>query len=425
MKNKFKMNLQRHAEKGINVIESKAMRELKNQLSIKQVEIQNLINQDNVTDDEMNNLQAEIKTIMNKITMQEELEKLENSITEPQASPQKPLEPENTVTPVNAFVDVMKYEAGINETVSNEVKKVVNATTMTEGVPEDGGLTVPQDIRTAIIELRRSYPDSLENYVNVERVATLTGSRVIEKEADFVPFDNIDEAAEFPEFDGPQFEQIKYEVKKKGGILKFSRELLEDTAENIIAYVKKWTGKKGKATRNALILKKLNEDFGTKKTLVKSLDDLKDIYNVELDPAISLTSIAITNQDGFNTLDKLKDTDGKYVLQPNPVNATQRLLFGKYPIVVTHNKTMPTVKNKAPIWCGDLKEAITIFDREALYLEFNDKGDDAWKKDLMAMKARERLDIKTVDNKAVVGAEIDINSMLEPEVTELEPEVTE
>ena len=121
-----------------------------------------------------------------------------------------------------------------------------------------------------------------------------------------------------------------------------------------------------------------------------------------------MTSIVLTNQDGFNFLDKLKDKDGKYVLQPNATDSTKLLLFGRYPLVKVSNKTLPSVANKAPIYCGDLKEGITIFDREALYLEFNDKSDSTWNKDLMAMKARERLDIKAVDKKAIVVGEIDL-----------------
>ncbi len=107
---------------------------------------------------------------------------------------------------------------------------------LNEGSDKDGGLTVPQDIKTKIRELRRS-EDALELLVNVERVSTLSGSRVIEKHADQTPFDNVDEAAEFPEASTPEFALIKYKVKKKGGILKITQELLSDTAENIIGYM--------------------------------------------------------------------------------------------------------------------------------------------------------------------------------------------
>lgn len=313
----------------------------------------------------------------------------------------------NAVKPTEAFVNAMKAAVGKHK-LSDDEKEVLNATTMTEGIPADGGLTVPKDIRTAIKELRRSGPDALENYVNVEPVSTLTGSRVIEIEADYIPFDNVDEAADFPLMEAPKFEDIQYNVKKKGGILKFSKELLADTAENIQAYIKKWTFKKSKATRNALILKALTDNFGATKVAVKTVDDLKDIYNVKLDPTIATTSSALMNQDAFNFLDKLKDSDGKYILQPDPTIATQKLLFGKYPIIVVSNKTLKTdaVKKTAPLYFGDFKEAITIFDREALYIEFSEQALEFWGKDLVGMKVRERLDVKAVDKKAIVVGEI-------------------
>ena len=120
-----------------------------------------------------------------------------------------------------AFVNAIKAAVGKGD-LSAEDKEILNS--MNEGKDEDGGLTVPKDIRTAVKELRRS-EDALENLVNVERVATLSGSRVIERRADQTPFDNVDEAAEFPEVSTPQFEKIDYKVKKKGGILKVTQEL--------------------------------------------------------------------------------------------------------------------------------------------------------------------------------------------------------
>ena len=58
------------------------------------------------------------------------------------------------------------------------------------------------------------------------------------------------------------------------------------------------------SSRNTLILNQL----GTlAKTTVSKQDDIKDILNVKLDPAINATTKVVTNQSGFNVLDKLKD----------------------------------------------------------------------------------------------------------------------
>lgn len=278
----------------------------------------------------------------------------------------------------------------------------------------DGGFTVPQDIQTDIKELRRSEND-LEMYVNVENVVTLSGSRVIEVDADSTPWPDVDEGDAFVEQNTPKFKQIKYKVAKKGGILKTTRELLQDTAENILAYLNKWIARKSRATRNAAILAKLNEITTGKVVQITDVDDLKDVFNVELDAAIAPSSIVLTNQDGFNYLDKLKDGNERYIIQPDVTDKTKRLLFGVYPVHVVSNKTMPSTVTagannsstaKYPLYMGDLKEAVTLFDREKITVELSTEAGDLWAKDLTGIKVRDRFDVQAVDEAAVIKGEI-------------------
>lgn len=323
---------------------------------------------------------------------------------------------------VKAFIGVLTAGIRRKEADAEDVT-IYNA--MTEGTNDgaDGGLTVPQDIRTQIEELRRT-DDDLEQYVNVERVSTLTGSRVIEEDADATPWDNVDEAAAFPEAATPQFRLVEYKVTKKGGILKITEELLRDTAENIMGYLKKYIAKKTRATRNAFILKKIKEvvKFGETGSTVKAIDGidgLKDVFNTELDPAIAATARIITNQRGFNYLDKLKDSDGNYIMQPDPTQKTKKLLFGAYEVVKLMEKTLPTREITTgtgdtkkttgyayPIICGDLKEAITLFDREYMSIEISNVAGDLWNKDQTGVKVRDRFDVQAVDTKAFVFGEI-------------------
>jgi HK97 family phage major capsid protein len=319
---------------------------------------------------------------------------------------------------LNSFVNLFKSTV-LKTSVNEEDIEVYNM--MTEADPtagvSDGGLTVPQDIRTQIKELRRA-GDALEPLVNVEPVSTLSGSRVIEINADEVPFDNVEEAAQFPDVDTPKFENLAYKVLKKGGILKVTRELLQDTAENILGYLRKWIGKKARVTRNFLILAELDTSFGGAKTKeLTGFDDFKDVFNVELDPSIALTSIVLTNQDGFNWLDKQKNIDDEYILQKDPTQATKKLLFGEYPVIKVSNKVLKSTVLGTPeaptgyvypFYMGDLKEAITIFDRESLSIEFSTEAGDLWSKDLTGVKVRERLDVKTVDAEAVIKGEVTV-----------------
>ncbi len=321
-----------------------------------------------------------------------------------------------------AFVNAIKAAVGKSD-LSADDREILNS--MNEGKDEDGGLTVPKDIRTAVKELRRS-EDALETLVNVERVSTLSGSRVIELHADQTPFDNVDEAAEFPEVSTPQFEKLDYKVKKKGGILKVTQELLSDSDENIIAYLKRWITKKAKATRNFLIIAKIREITEDAEVSVDGLDDLKRIFNILLDPAIALSSCVVTNQDGYNWLDTLKDKDGKYIMQPDPTKPMSTLLFGKYPVKKVGNKTLPSIAvsggYKVPIVCGDLKEAITIFDRETLTIDISNTAGKLWETDQTGIKVRERLDIQSVDEEAIIMAEHLISTSSDPTVVSIDPE---
>ena len=379
---------------------SKEMRELLNKINAKKAEIKALVADGKIED--AASTKEELKKLQASFNILADLEDDEAQQAQQQAAEGNAQtagnEKNGLAKQIKAFTNAIKAAWKKTE-VTPEDREILNA--MSEGSDEDGGLTVPKDIKTQIKELRRS-EDALENLVNVERVTTKSGTRVIEREADQTPFDNVEEAAEFPEVSTPQFDSIDYKVKKKGGILKVTQELLSDTAENIMGYLKKWIAKKSKATRNFMIIAKIKEICAGLEVPVTGLDSLKDIFNVMLDPAIALGSVVVTNQSGFNFLDKLKDEKGNYILQKDPTQATKRLLFGEYPVIRLSNKTLQNVNGKAPIICGDLKEAITIFDRETLTIDISNLAAGMWEKDQTGIKVRERLDIQTVDADAVV-----------------------
>ena len=377
----------------------KLAREIKNkQEEIKQLASEGNIEESKLAKEELIKMQAKFEVLFDLDDDYSEAER-NNALNKGKILNGK----EDSKEVENSFINAIK--AGLLKQQVSEKDMRILSNSMKEGTDADGGLTVPKDIQTSIKELRRGQ-DALENYVNVEKVSTLSGSRVIEKYAEHTPFDNVEEESEFPDVSTPQFENIPYKIKKKGGILKVTRELLQDTAENILSYLRRWIAKKSKATRNALIINKINEMTNGKEVAITGVDDIKKIFNVNLDPDIASGSIIITNQDGFNWLDTQKDATGNYILQSDPTQRTKELLFGKYPIVKMSNKTLKTTSKKVPFICGDLKEAITLFDRENMTIEISTEAGDLWKKDQTGIKVRERLDIQAVDSEAVVKGQI-------------------
>ena len=403
---------------------NKEMQRLLRQINDKKNEVRSLTSDGKL--DKARTAKEELKELQEKFDLlfdldeeqQEEIEDKVNRGTAKQVGGENKTDKKNLV---KSFVNIVKAGFLHREPNEDDVNVYKDALTSDTTQNDDGemgiGVTIPEDIRTDIIELRRS-ADNLEQYVNVEGVVTKNGSRNIEVDAESVPFDNVEEEADFLDMDEPKFRNIKYTIKKKGGILKMTAELFEDTAANIMAYINKWIAKKTKATRNAMILKVLNEMTKGKEIVVSNIDSLKDIFNEELDPAVAATSIVLTNQSGFNYLDKLKDSDGNYILQKDPTQQTKgKLLFGEYPIVKLSKKTLKstpildtdgsTIKGyKHPIFCGDLKEAVTLFDRNVLTIDMNDKGAGLWEKDQTGVKVRDRFDVQPVDDDAVIKGEV-------------------
>lgn len=274
---------------------------------------------------------------------------------------------------------------------------------LTETTDEDGGVLVPIDQQTKINELKRT-DDDLSQYVNVEPVTTLSGTRVLEKLADMVPFQDLDVDGKIKETDNPKFKTIAFAIVQKYGILPISNTLKKAGDKTLVAYVNKWLAKKKRATHNAGIITVLKT---LTKKAIATFDDIKAVLNVTLDPSITASSIFITNQDGFNFLDTLKDSDDKYIMQPDPKDATKMQIKGRK-VVMISNKALPTVATKAPLIIGDLKEAITLFDFETMELLSTNVGGKAFERNTTDTRAILGFDTKLVDDGAAVYGEITI-----------------
>ncbi|MDN7145271.1 phage major capsid protein [Liquorilactobacillus mali] len=283
--------------------------------------------------------------------------------------------------------------------------KILNL--VTSSTDESGnaiGLTIPQDIQTAINQLVRQY-DSLEQYVNKEAVSTQTGSRVYEKWTDVTALTDLDdETATIGDNDDPNLTLIKYTIHRYAGITTATNSLLKDTADNILAWLSQWIAKKVVVTRNAKIIAAMNA-VPKKPTLAK-FDDIIDLINTSVDPAIKSTSFLLTNVSGCNVLCKVKDAMGRYLLQPDPQQPDQMLIKGKR-VVMISDKWLPNTGTTAapvyPLYYGDLSQAVTLFDRENASLLSTNIGGGAFEKDQTKIRVIDRFDVQTTDSDAFVA----------------------
>lgn len=263
------------------------------------------------------------------------------------------------------------------------------------------GLTIPQDIQTAIHALVRQY-NSLQEYVTVESVTTQSGSRVYEKWADITALANLDdENTAIADIEAPKLALIKYAIKRYAGMLTATNSLLKDTAENILAWLNQWVAKKVVVTRNKAILDKIAL-LPNKPTITK-FDDVKDLALKGVDPAIRSTSFFMTNTSGLATLAKVKNAMGDYLLQRDPTQPERYLIEGKQ-VVEIADRWLADNAGSHPLYFGDLKQAVTLFDRENMTIEASNVAGDAFGLDQTKIRVIDRFDVEATDQDAFVAA---------------------
>lgn len=380
---------------------NKELLELLDSINDKKAEVKKLVGENKL--DEAKKAKDELKEMQEKFDLLKDLDdgKIDEVKTKAAAKGMKPVDEKDAV---KEFADAARRGF-----------KVENS--MNEGTPADGGYTVPEDIQTKINE-RRSAKASLIDLVDVESVTTNKGSRTFKKRSQQTGFQKVGEGAKIGAKATPQFERMDYVISKYAGYFPVTNELLEDSDAAITSVLTAWIGDESRVTRNNIIRTAINTKA---KTALASLDDIKKALNVTLGAAFKSTSRVVTNDDGLQYLDTLKDNDGKYLLQPNPANPMQlRLCAGAIivPVTVIPNDDLPSDvatagKRKIPMIIGDLKEGIKFFDRKSLTIMASNlaaAGElNAFEEDLTLFRAIEREDCQVKDDMAFVNGELTIN----------------
>lgn len=284
--------------------------------------------------------------------------------------------------------------------------KVMNLLTETDTSGNQLGLVVPEDIQVQIHELIRQYA-SLEQYVTTESVSMPSGSRVYEKWKDITPLANLDDdAAQIGDNDDPELTKIKYQIHRYAGISTITNTLLNDSPDNLLAWVEKWIARKSVVTRNNAILAVLPKLSGKAKaaSTLSSYDDVKTLINTGVDPAIASTSFLMTNVSGFNELAHVKDGMGRYMIQPDITKPNIYQLEGKNVVVISDRWLPDDSSNNHPMFYGDLKQAVTLFDRQQMSLLTTNIGGGAFEKDETKIRVIDRFDVEATDGDAFVPA---------------------
>lgn len=280
-----------------------------------------------------------------------------------------------------------------------------------ESVEEDGGYTVPEDILTTV----NHWPEIVYSFlddISVENVSTNKGARTYQKKADTEAFTDLDEnGAITKKITAPQFERVTYTIQDRAGFMPVSNDLIADSDANISAIVTEWLGRANIATANEKILEIIK---AKEVTAIKGIDDIKKAVIITLGQAYRSGAKIITNDDGLNYLDTLKDENGRYLLNPDPTDSaklTLRCGTVVVPVKVVPNKAFASEGTKIPFVIGDLKAGIRKYNRQSMSLKASDVaviGEfNAFAMNMTLIRAILRDDYKELDKDAYIYAQLD------------------
>ncbi|HBK4067736.1 TPA: phage major capsid protein [Enterococcus faecium] len=289
--------------------------------------------------------------------------------TEP-TEPEKDKEPEEKeeVPPIPPKKDEKKKEKENRsmEVILDDKKeketRSINQFIRTKGETRDGLTTVGAEAVIPIDRITKpeKQPETvvdLRQHVGRVPVTTGTGSYPILK-ANKNKMISVAELAKNPALANPEFTKVNYQIETYRGYIPVSQEALDDSDIDLSGLVAEHIQRQSLNTSNAVIAAKLQE---APAKAVTTIDDLKDIVNVAIDPAYAVKFIA--SQSFFNELDKMKDNDGRYLLQQDVTVASGYKLLGREVVVMADDVIGKTAGDKVA-FVGDPSLFAKYFDRQ-------------------------------------------------------------
>ncbi len=288
------------------------------------------------------------------------------------------------------------------------LKPVYDALTIGGGATpgEDGGFLVPEDIDNLVRERRRQlFP--LSELFTVEPTSANSGWRVMDAAPKKGMTALVSEipASGIPEDDQPAFTKVPFSLTTYGLIVPVSNELAMDETANLFGYLANWFAKKQVITENLLMKTALEKLTAVSLDATDPVAAISRVLNRSIDPALSLDSVILTNQDGYDVLDQAKDANGRPMLQPNPTLATQQLFKGRR-VVMASNSVLPTASGAAPVYIGSLAQYATLFMRQPLEVVSTDIGGNAFRTNAIEVRGICRMGTAVFDKEAVVRASL-------------------
>ena len=213
-----------------------------------------------------------------------------------------------------------RAKAAINGFVRKQERAVTGFKTT------DGEVLIPEELLQAYKQPVDQV--DLKQYVKTVKVNSKSGKMPVIKRSEGV-MNTVAELAENPELAKPTFEEVAYDIDTYRGYIPVSQEIIDDADYDVTGLIAEAINDQTLNTTNkaiATVIKGLTPKSVTGVDGLKDLinKDIKKVYNVKLYISASL----------YAALDKLKDKNGRYLLQDSITAASGKVLLGKEVVVL-------------------------------------------------------------------------------------------
>lgn len=250
-----------------------------------------------------------------------------------------------------------------------EARSAINAFVKSKGQVREGGfeeadagilipveILAPQEKPEDIVDLK--------NYVKNVSVNSSSGKYpVIAKSGS--KMSTVEELEQNPELSKPKISNIDYSIATRRGYIPISQEAIDDADYDVTGLIRDEINDQSRNTRNTDIATVLKS--ATAKS-VTGLDGLKDLVNKEIKKVYPVKFIISASL--YAELDKLKDKNGRYLLQDSITSSSGKMLFGKEVIVLDDEMIAGAGELKG--FVGDPKSFCAFFDRKQTSVEWVD-----------------------------------------------------
>ncbi|MBC1402137.1 phage major capsid protein [Listeria booriae] len=221
----------------------------------------------------------------------------------------------------------------------------------------EAGVLIPENIINKPQETPETVVD-LSKFVNRQAVTTPAGSYPVVGNATDEMVD-VEELAKNPALAKPNFKKIDYKVKTYRGSIPISQEAIDDSEADLLGIVQKDVKQKELNTSNAKISEVLKTFTAT---AAASLDDIKKVLNVTIDPAYNISIVATSSM--YQVLDTLKDKNGQYILKQDITSPSGMSISGR-PLHVVSDKLLGK-DGETKAFIGDMYRGVLFADRKQL-----------------------------------------------------------